>query len=137
MARHEKDSLEKELVKEKKMELLGLLAEGATQVIEPVDLNAVVQDYLMSPEFCQLGEFHTEVIIKTDLEDDLPLINASGIHLKKAVMNLVSNAIEALNNKGNVFIKTHLIYLNEERIKGYEKVRDGNYIRLRIQDRVS
>ncbi len=110
------------------------MARGTAQVLEPVNLNTIVQDYLMSPEFYHLEKLHPDVTVQTELEESLPFIHASGIHLRKAVMNLVSNAVEALNNNGNIFIRTNVKSLNSQKIKGYEKVKDGNYIRLSVED---
>ncbi|MCP4023503.1 MAG: response regulator [Desulfobacteraceae bacterium] len=186
----EKASLEKELVKAKKMEALGLLAggvahdlnnilsgivstpefllmdlpvesdlvepleiikdsgkraaeivdelltmaRGSVQVVEPVHLNQVVQDYLISPEFYKLSEFHPHVMVKTCLKEDLSYIHASGTHLRKVIMNLVSNAAEALDDKGDVIIHTDEVFLDQHTIEGYEKVLDGEYVLLRVED---
>ncbi len=82
----------------------------------------------------QLKEFHPNIVVQSNLEKGLPFIHASGIHLRKAVMNLVSNAAEALNDQGHVFIKTDLVTLNKQKIKWHDKVTDGDYVRLCVED---
>jgi two-component system, cell cycle sensor histidine kinase and response regulator CckA len=95
--------------------------------------DAVIQDYLDSPEFEKLCTFHPQINIKTDLSPDLLNIKGSAIHLKKAVMNLVSNAAEAQPDGGSIAICTENRYL-DRLLHSYEHVTEGDYVVLRIED---
>jgi PAS domain S-box-containing protein len=92
-------------------DLLTLARRGVT-VSEVVNLNKVVADYLQTPEFEKLKFYHPTVKISADLEDGLLNIKGSPVHLGKTVMNLVSNAAEAITGSGEVTIRTRNRYLD-------------------------
>jgi len=109
------------------------VARGAATVKVPLDLNAVVKDYLHSPEFTTLKQYHSGVTIKTNLDDDLLYVNGSQVHIRKTIMNLVSNASEALEHSGNIIISTMNRYADRP-IKGYNDINTGEYAILSVSD---
>ena len=63
----------------------------------------MIEDYLISPEFDQLIDRYPDVDIIKEFDPRLPYIDGSGIQIRKIVMNLVSNAVEAVGRqKGQV-----------------------------------
>jgi CheY-like chemotaxis protein len=60
-------------------------------------------------------------------------MKGSPVHLSKVIMNLLSNAVEALTAAGEVKITTEYRYLNRP-IKGYDVVDEGDYIVLTVAD---
>jgi len=76
-------------------DLLTLARRGVV-VTEVVNLNDVVDEYLKSPEHEKLQSYHPGVHIETHLEKESLNILGSSTHLSKTVMNLVSNAAEAM-----------------------------------------
>ena len=111
------------------------MARGTAKVLEPVQFNHVIEDYFISPEFDLLMENHPDVEIVKELDFDLPYINASGIHMRKIIMNLVSNAVEAVGgDKGKVEVKTCRVEFHNQRIKGYKKIKNGKYLKFSIMD---
>ena len=109
------------------------LARGVATVREPLTLNDIVRDYLKSPEFQNLKQFHSTVTITARLDPDLLNIAGSHVHIRKAVMNLVSNASEAIDGSGDVAISTENRYLDKP-LRGYENVRSGEYAVLVVAD---
>lgn len=109
------------------------VARGVAIAKEPLNLNAMVEDYLLSPEFEKLKYFHPTVTIKTNLDANLFNINGSGAHIRKVVMNLVSNASEAIEGSGNVIISTMNRYIDRP-IRGYDDVKVGEYAVLSVSD---
>lgn len=109
------------------------VARGAVTAKEPVNLNHLVTEYLNSPEFSTLEQFHPMVKIKTNLDKDLFNTIGSNIHIKKALMNLVLNAAEAIDNKGNVTISTMNCYIDRP-LRGYDDVKTGEYTVLSVSD---
>lgn len=75
-----------------------------------VNLNEIVKEYLKSPEYKKLRRFYPDVRIVTEFDDDLFNIVGSQIHLTKALMNLVTNAAEAIPGKGTIIIATLNLY---------------------------
>ena len=109
------------------------VARGVAITKEPQNLNQIVEEYLLSPEFNNLEQIHPAAAIKTKLDTDLLNISGSKAHLRKVIMNLVSNAAEALNGSGNVIISTMNRYVDKS-IKGYSDVNEGEYAVLSVLD---
>jgi len=109
------------------------VARGVAITKEPLNLNDIVSDYLQSPEFNKLKHFHPTVMVKTNLDTDLINISGSQVHIGKVVMNLVSNASEAIMGSGNVIISTMNRYVDRP-IKGYDDVNIGEYAILSVSD---
>ena len=109
------------------------LARRGVPATEVVNLNNIVSEYLMSPECGMLKEFHPNVKLQTDLEADLLHILGSPVHLSKTVMNLVSNAAEAMPSGGTIFISTENRYV-DSLIRGYDRVDEGDYAILTVSD---
>ena len=113
-------------------DLLTLARRGVV-VNEIVSLNAIVVDYLQSPEHHKMLSFHKGVHITMDLEENIFNVLGSPVHLSKSIMNLVSNAAEAMTDGGEIVISTKSVYI-EQPIGNYEKVNEGEYILLSIAD---
>jgi len=109
------------------------IARGVASPKEPLNLNDVIKEYETSPEFNKLGKFHPTVEVKTDLDKNLMNISGSPIHIRKVIMNLVSNATEAIEGSGNVAISTINRYVDRP-IRGYEDLKIGEYAVLTISD---
>jgi signal transduction histidine kinase/ActR/RegA family two-component response regulator len=113
-------------------DLLTLARRGVTST-EVLNLNDVVADYLASPEYARLATYHPGVRIGTDLCPDLLNVQGSPVHLRKTLMNLVSNAAEAQPEGGSVRIYTVNRYVDRP-IRGYQDVREGEYAVLGVAD---
>ncbi len=115
------------------VEDLLTVARGVATTKEPLDLNDLVGDYLNSPELNKLEQFHPTVTVKTHLDTDLLNISGSHVHIRKVVMNLVSNASEAIKDSGNVIISTMNRYVDRP-LMGYDDVNIGEYAVLSVSD---
>ncbi len=109
------------------------VARGVATAKEPLNLNDLIDDYLASPEFEQLERSHATVEIKLDLDKDLFNMNGSHVHIRKAVMNLVSNAFEAVAGPGTVVISTENRYVDRP-LRRYDDVKTGEYVVVGISD---
>ena len=98
-----------------------------------INLNDVISDYFKAPEFEKLKAYHKDVTFRTVLGDDLLNVKGSPIHIGKTVMNLLSNAAEAISGRGEVMIKTENRYL-ERPILGRREVREGDYVVMTVTD---
>jgi PAS domain S-box-containing protein len=98
-----------------------------------INLNDVISDYFKAPEFEKLKAHHHDVNFRTALGDDLLNVKGSPIHIGKTVMNLLSNAAEAISGRGEVVIKTENRYL-ERPILGRREVREGDYVVMTVTD---
>lgn len=109
------------------------MARRGVAVSEVVNLNKVITDYLETPEFEKLKAHHPSVILKADLEKGLLNIKGSPVHLGKTIMNLVSNASEAISDRGEVMLRTENRYLDKP-IRGYDDMQEGDYVVLTVSD---
>lgn len=113
-------------------DLLTLARRGVV-VTEVVNLNQVINEYLKSPEFEKLKKHHPGVRVETHLDPTLLNIMGSPAHLSKTIMNLTSNAAEAMPGGGTILISTENQYIDKP-IKGYDAVKEGDYITLTVSD---
>jgi len=113
-------------------ELLTMARRGVTQT-QALDLNALIREYMQSPEFKAVQDLHPRVEIVSRLGDGLKAVVGSGLHLKKCVMNLVCNAIEALPDGGRVVVSTDKCFLDKP-VRGYPDVVEGDYNVLQVED---
>jgi len=109
------------------------LARRGVAAMEAVDLNQIVTDYLGSPEFDKLCSFHPRVTIHRSLADGLQAINGSSVHLAKTIMNLVSNAAEAMPDGGTIFISTENRAVDSCIDKEHD-LAEGQYVVLKVVD---
>jgi len=113
-------------------DLLTLARRGVT-ISEVVNLNAVIEGYMASPEYRKLRDLHPLVRIQTELDPDLLNMMGSPVHISKTVMNLISNAAEAMPAGGEIKIKTRSRYFDKP-LTGYENFKAGEYVILSITD---
>ena len=109
------------------------VARGVAIPKEPFNLNGVIREYFKSPEYKKLLQYHPAVTVKVELDPALLNIKGSPDHIRKVLMNLVSNASEAIEGSGNVVVSTMNRYIDKP-LKGYDDVNIGEYAVLTITD---
>lgn len=110
-------------------DLLALARRGVMQTTV-LDLNVdIVQDYLGSQDYASLLAQHPGIRIETCLEPGLQPIKGSPVHIRKSLMNLVINAMEAQPHGGAIRIST----ANVEP-EGDPRLPAGPCVLLRIED---
>ncbi|MBC8392713.1 MAG: response regulator [Deltaproteobacteria bacterium] len=109
------------------------LARRGVAVNEVVNLNHIISEYLQSLEHGKIRLFHSNAEFETRFETNLLNIMGSPVHLSKTIMNLVSNAAEAMPAGGNIFVSTENRYIDRP-IRGYDDVKEGDYVTLSVSD---
>ncbi|MFC1885631.1 PAS domain S-box protein [Thermodesulfobacteriota bacterium] len=109
------------------------LARRGVSTMEILNINQIISDYLKSPEYESLLLHHPGIQIRTDLEADLLYTSGSPVHLTKTVMNLISNAVEAVIEEGEVTISTNNRYIDRP-ITGNDVIKEGDYVVLTVSD---
>jgi PAS domain S-box-containing protein len=113
-------------------DLLTLARRGVT-TREVINMNQVVHTYLESPEYHKMLSYHPGVEVVLALSPDLLNLSGSPVHLSKTMMNLVSNAAEAMPDGGRITIATENRYIDPHR-KGFEEISEGEYCVLTVHD---
>lgn len=109
------------------------VARGAAAAREVCDLNELVRDYLESPEYLQLISLHENIRISLQLHPSPLYLSCSPMHVRKCLMNLVTNGVEAISGIGVVEIGTMVRTLSAEEAGGLS-LDGGRYVSLVVSD---
>ncbi len=109
------------------------LARRSVPVMEVVNLNDIIVEYLNSPEFKKLKSYCPELIVETEMQKDLLNNKGSPVHLSKMIMNLVSNGVESMPDGGKLIISTDNKYIDVP-IIGYDEIVEGDFVYIKITD---
>ncbi len=82
------------------------VARGVASTRSVRSLNSLATEYLESPEFSNLRRERPEIRFDILLAPDSGRICCSAIHINKCLMNLVTNAVEAVGQRGRIVIAT-------------------------------
>jgi len=109
------------------------IARGIATKKTVFNIDSIVKDYFDSPEFKNLEKKYPLVKVISKLNAKNTNILGSEIHIRKSIMNLITNAFEVLENKGFISISINNIQLNST-VKCYQIIPTGNYVVLEISD---
>ncbi len=115
------------------VEDLLTLARGVSSQRVTGNINDILDDYCHSPEFHNLEALHGHVVFELHPEPNLLNINCSTIHIKKCIMNLMTNAAEAIVAKGRVVVSTRNQYCDTP-LAGHPQMCQGEYAVLSVTD---
>ena len=107
------------------------VARGVACVKENCNLNVLAKEYLDSPEYKKLQSLYTQVACLHDLTAIFSTILCSPVHVKKCLMNLVTNAAEAVFDAGTITVSTSNQDIDKE---SKQKIKAGKYVVLTVQD---
>lgn len=109
------------------------LARRGVNVSNVVNLNTVIREFFRSPECSRILQYNPEVHCELKLEPDLMNILGSDVHLSKTLMNLISNAVEAMTGGGTLIVTTENRYI-DALVQGYDLIEEGEYAVLCVSD---
>ncbi len=109
------------------------VSKGAAAVLEIHDIHALIDEYLLSPEYQKLEQLYPEVQCKIVNEARESIISCSAVHMKKCLMNLVNNAAEAIAGHGTISITTTMQEIDSQFSKTHN-INEGIYVVLAVKD---
>jgi PAS domain S-box-containing protein len=111
---------------------LMIYAGKESTVVELADLSTIVEEMLSLLKV----SVTKRAVIKADLDQHLPAVPASAAQLRQIVMNLMTNASDAIGDRdGIIHVSTRRLTLNGESAAiGSISLPDGGYIQLDISD---
>ncbi|MBA4017134.1 MAG: hypothetical protein C0483_08180 [Pirellula sp.] len=109
-----------------------LLAFSREQVLRPeyLDINDVVTD--MQPLVRGLVETDVELLL--ELDPRIELVRVDRTQLEQAIMNLVTNARDAMPRGGRLIIRTSDVQVGEPSPAAVGEVKPGRYMQLTVVD---
>jgi len=124
------------------VETIGVLARQATELVnlliasagagvdsntmEPVDLSFLVEQVLR----LSMVSISKQAVVRSSLAKDLPNVRGNVPQIRQVVMNLITNASEALGSKqGLITVTTERAHLND-----LDNPPEDEYVRLRVAD---
>jgi PAS domain S-box-containing protein len=72
--------------------------------------------------------------LKTNLDDDLKMVQGDIIQVEQVLLNLGTNARDAMPRGGELFIETQNIYLDEAFCQNHLDMKPGEYVKLKVSD---
>ncbi len=109
------------------------VARGAASIRETHNINVLTEEYLDSPECEKLKSLYPEITFQSQFKAGHPTISCSPIHVKKCLMNLVTNAAEAIGKDGTLIVSTRNESIDDT-AGGTQKIEIGAYVVISIQD---
>jgi len=103
-------------------------------IVGPLEINDIVEEmsHLLSVSISRKAK------ISYNFGEDLPQFNGDATQIRQIVMNIMTNASEAIANRsGKIKISTSVEYFNSEKFSSYymaEDIPDGEYICLDVSD---
>ena len=103
-------------------------------LVQPTNLSELVWEMcrLLSPKI------PSSVSTRYLLAENLPLVDADATQIRQVVMNLLTNAIEAIEHRGgSITISTEAKYCDRDALKEpspFQKLEPGSYVVLQIAD---
>ncbi|HCY86687.1 MAG TPA: hypothetical protein DHV36_16260 [Desulfobacteraceae bacterium] len=114
------------------------ISRGARADKQIININTVVQRYMAAAEFEKIRQTYAQVKIEVDTEPELLNISGSYLHIEKAVMNLMLNAVEETADKenGRVVLATgnHYVDNTPEAAQCPRDLSSGEYVLLSVTD---
>lgn len=109
------------------------VARGVAAARHVVNPNTLIREYLNSPEYLQLKVLYPDITLETNLAASIHNISCSPIHIRKCVMNLVTNSMEAIPGKGVVKIITSRLFIGDAE-SGDLGLPEGDYVVVIVSD---
>jgi len=109
------------------------IARGVASIRKPCNLNDIIDEYLESPEFERLKSKMGNIKIAKNFNKNLLNISCSEVHIKKSIMNLVMNAVEAMDLDGVLTIATKNQYVDTP-FSMRQHIEIGEYVVLCVKD---
>lgn len=110
------------------------VARGVAATKAPTSLNDIVSEYMVSPEFKELQDTHTEIQYTFDLSSNIHSVRCSVIHVRKSLMNLINNSSEAIDGAGKIAVRTTNTHLENPISTRYGEIKSGSYVVLSVHD---
>ncbi len=108
-------------------QLLGF-ARGGKYVVKPVNLNDVV-----AKTAALFGRTRKSIRIHENYEKEVRMVSADRGQIEQVLINLYLNAWQAMSEKGDLYLETQNVTIDEKFVKPFE-ISYGDYVRVSVTD---
>ncbi|MFO7716242.1 PAS domain S-box protein [Desulfosarcina sp.] len=108
-------------------QMLGF-ARGGKYVVKPVNLNDVVAETA-----ALFGRTRKSIRIHETYEPEVRLVSADRGQIEQVLINLYLNAWQAMSEKGDLYLETQNVTIDEKFVKPFE-ISYGDYVRASVTD---
>jgi len=109
---------------------LMIYAGKESEDLEPIDVSQIITEMV---DLLKLS-VSKHAALKTNLDMDLPAVRANAAQLRRILMNLLTNASEAIGDRDGV-IRVTTGYVTIYRVAAISKgVTEGDYVQLEVSD---
>jgi PAS domain S-box-containing protein len=110
------------------------VARGVAANKEVIAPNEFIENYLKSADFLQLQARYPLIDFTTSLDPQLRNISCSPIHIRKCLMNLITNGAEAIHGEGTISIVSSNEQHSLPLIKNKQHITTGTFSKIAIHD---
>ena len=110
------------------VQLLGFARRGKYDA-KPTDMNDLIKKSVR-----MFGRTKKEITVREKYAPDLWMVNVDPGQIEQVLLNLYVNAWQAMRDKGDLYIDTSNIVLEDERLIETYNVRPGKYIKISVTD---
>ena len=107
--------------------LLGYARKGKYE-LRPINLNKIIKE-----SSATFGRARKDVVIFTDLAQDLFSVKADGSQIEQVLINLFINAADAMPGGGDLFLQTANVTHKDMKGKPYTP-KPGKYVMIKVKD---
>jgi two-component system cell cycle sensor histidine kinase/response regulator CckA len=107
--------------------LLGYARKGKYE-LKLIDLNKIIKE-----SSATFGRTRKEIVISTDLAEDLYPVKADGSQIEQVLINLFINAADAMSGGGDLFLQTVNVTHSEMKGRPYTP-KHGKYVMIKVKD---
>jgi CheY-like chemotaxis protein len=107
--------------------LLGYARKGKYE-LKSINLNKIIKE-----SSAAFGRTRKEIVISTDLAEDLFSVKADGSQIEQVLINLFINAADAMPGGGDLFLQTANVTHEEMKDKPYTP-KPGQYVMIMVKD---
>jgi two-component system cell cycle sensor histidine kinase/response regulator CckA len=100
-----------------------------------LNLADAIDDYFSGQAYEQIMQTWPNLEFTVEIEKDLLEFRGSAPHIMKLIINLITNAVEAIKGRGSVSIEVFSQYVDTPLFsESFDIIPEGDYVVLRISD---
>lgn len=110
-------------------QLLGFARGGKYNPV-PIKINDVIKETINVSEKI----FEKNIRVNYEFEENINTVEADKNQMGQVLTNIIINAKDSMPNGGEIIFKTENIYIDEEYVSEYPKIKVGNHVKISITD---